>query len=149
MDKDSFWPHHLKAHRNVYALLILDNCSEHKYLDESDVAGEFVLPDKLCIIFLRPNLTSRIQPAYIGIISVLKVRYKFFIVRRLYAVYKDQNFTETDAARKMQQIGCKGMAFRGKDYVLDVAEILNHIWVFDEKYAKTTSIKNCWKNMIS
>ena len=82
-----------------------------KYLDNSDAARKFGLLDKLCIIFLPPNITSRIQPTYMGIISVLKVRYKFFMIIRLLAVYEDQSFTDIDTARKRQKMGCKGMAF--------------------------------------
>ena len=141
--KRVFWTHHLKTHGNVYALLILDNFSAHKYLDDSDVARKFGLTDKLCIIFLPPYLTSRIQPADMGIISVLKVGYKFFMVRRLLAMYEYQTFTDIDTARKIQKRGCKGLAFGGKTHVLDAYEILNHIWSLDEKYTKTTSIKNC------
>ena len=62
-----------------------------------------------------------------GIIEVLKVGYKFFIVGRLLAVYEYQKFTEIDTAWKRQNIGCKGLAFEGKSHVLDSAEILNQI----------------------
>ena len=97
---------------------------------------------------LPPSLTSRIQSADMGIIEVLKVGYKFFMVRRLLAVYEDQNFTEIDTARKIQNRGCKGMAFGGKYNIIDAAEILNQFWSLDEKYSKTTSIKNYWKIMV-
>ena len=107
--KTVFWPHHLKTHGNVYALLILDNFSAHKYLDDSDVARKFGLTDKLCIIFLPPYLTSLIQPADMGIIAVLKVGHKISMVRKLLAVYEDQTFTENDTAQKRQKIGCKSI----------------------------------------
>ena len=94
-----FWPHHLKTDGNVYSLLILENCSSHKDLDESEVARKFGLLDKLCIILLPPNLTSRIQPADMGIIAALKVGYKLFMVRSLIVVYEDQNFKEIDTAQ--------------------------------------------------
>ena len=138
----------MKTHRKFYALLILDNCSAHKDLNDSDVARKFGLPDKWCIIFLPPNLTSRIQPEDMGIIAVLKVGYKFFMVRRLLDAYEDHFFTDIDTAWKIQKRGCKGLAFGGKYRVLDAAEILNHILSLDQKYAKTTSIKNCWKNLV-
>ena len=57
--KKVFGPYHLKTHRNVYALLILNNCSGQKDLDDSDVARKFLLRDKLYIC-LPPNITSRI-----------------------------------------------------------------------------------------
>ena len=85
VDKDSFWPHHLKTNENVYALLILDNCSAHKHLYDSDLARKFVLPDNLCIIFLPLNLTSCIEPADMGIIEVFKVVCKLFIIRSFLA----------------------------------------------------------------
>ena len=94
-----FCSHHLKTHWNVYTSLIIDNCSAHKYFEDSDVARKFGLPDKLCIILLPPNLTSRIQPADMGIIAVLKVGYKLFMVRSLIVVYEDQNFKEIDTAQ--------------------------------------------------
>ena len=71
------------------------------------------------------------------------------MVRRLLAVYEDQTFTEIDMAQKKQNRGYKGLEFGGKSHVLDVDEILNRIWILDEKHAKTTSIKKCWKNMAS
>ena len=138
--KRVFWPHHLKIHGNVYASLIFDNFSSHKHLDNSDVATKFGLQDKWCI-FLSANLTSCIQPADMGIIAVLRVRYKLFMVRRLLAVYEDQCFTDIDTARKGQKIGCKVLTFVGKSHVLDAAEILNQIWSLNEKYSKITSIK--------
>ena len=149
VDKDSFWPHHLKTHENVYALLILDNCSAHKHLYDSDLARKFVLPDNLCIIFLPLNLTSCIEPADMGIIEVFKVVCKLFIIRSFLAAYEDQTFTDIDTAQKRQKRGCKGLTFGGKYCVLDAAEILNQIWSLDEKYTKTTSINNCWKNLVS
>ena len=118
-------------------------------MDDSDVVRKFGLPDKLCIIFLPPNIKSRIQPTDMGIIAVLKVGYKLFMVRILLAVYEDQTFTEIYIARKRQKRGCKGMSFRGKAHIIDAPEILNHICSLDEKYAKKTSIKSCWKNLVS
>ena len=102
-----FWSHHLKAHGNVYALLILDNCIAHKYLYDRDVVRKFGLPDKLWIVFLPPNCTSNIQPAGMDVIEVLWVGYKLFMVRRLLDVYEDHNFTDIDTSRKRQKIGCK------------------------------------------
>ena len=63
VDKDSFGAHHLKTHGNVYALLILDNCSAHKYLDDINVARKFGLLDKLCIFFnlLTSHLVFNLQ----------------------------------------------------------------------------------------
>ena len=84
-----------------------------------------------------------------GITDVLKVWYKFFMVIRLLAVYEYQTFTEIDTSRKIQTRWCKGLAFGGRAHVLDVSEIWNKIWSLDDKYAKTTSIKNCWKNLLS
>ena len=70
------------------------------------------------------------------------------MIRRLLAVYEDQTFTENDTAQKRQKIGCKSIQFGGKAHVLDSAEILNQNWSLDDKYAKTNSINNCWKNCI-
>ena len=71
--KTMFWPNNLKTQGNFYVLLILYNFSAHKDLYDSDVVNKFGLLDKLYIIFLSPNLPSRIQPADISIIAVLKV----------------------------------------------------------------------------
>ena len=71
------------------------------------------------------------------------------MVRRLLDVYEDQNVREIDKARKRKNRGCKGLAFGGEAHVLDAAEILNQIWSIYDKYAKTTSVRNCWKNLIS
>ena len=70
------------------------------------------------------------------------------MVRRLLDVYEDYTFTDIDTARKRKKRGFKGLEFGGKAHILDVDEILNKIWSLDEKYAKTTSIENCWKNMV-
>ena len=82
------WPHHLKTHRNFNALLILDNWSAQKYLDDSDVTRKVVLQDKLCIVVSPPNIASRIQPADLGIIAVLKVGYNLFWLEGCYLCKK-------------------------------------------------------------
>ena len=99
----------------------------------------------MIVIFLPPNLTSRIQPADTGMITVLKVGYKVFIVNELLDVYEDQMFADIDLVRKKQKRGCKCLSFGGKARVLDAAEILNEIWSRDDKYTRTTSVVNSWK----
>ena len=85
------------------------------------------------------------EQVYMCIIAALKVGYKLFMARRLLAVYEDKKFMDIDTERKRQKRGRKVVTFGVKSRALDAADILNHTWVFDEKYAKKTSIKNCWK----
>ena len=74
------WPYHLKKHGNVHCILLLDNCTAH-YVDI------FILPDKLHIIFLPPNVTNTHQPADMGMISTLKVGYKIVMLQEFLGVF--------------------------------------------------------------
>ena len=124
-------------------ILTLNNYIAQKELD-SDVANKFVLLDNFIIIFLPPNLTSRIQPADMAITSVLKIRYKVFRVNIFLDVYEDQSFTDIYLGRNKQKRFFKGLSFGGKSHSLDTAEILNDIWIRYEKHARITSLLNFW-----
>lgn len=60
--------------------MLLDNCTTH-HIDIS------VLPEKLVIYFLPPNVTNTHQPADMGMISTLKVGYKTVILQKLLDVF--------------------------------------------------------------
>ncbi|XP_054155943.1 tigger transposable element-derived protein 4-like [Oppia nitens] len=61
--------------------LILDNCSAHPSIKLSNVK----------LIYLPPNATSRLQPMDAGVIHCLKSNYRKKLVRRLLALYEDNN----------------------------------------------------------
>ena len=88
-----FWPYHLKYHGDVNALLLLENCSAHKDLDQPSVCKQFLIPDKCHIMFLPPNTTSRMQPADMGIIATMKVGYKLKLLQELLVVYDQEDST--------------------------------------------------------
>ena len=91
------------------AILIIDNGSAHKDLCGSDFAKEFGLPDTLTIIFLPPNLTSRIKPTDMGITEVLKIGYTVFMVNKLLDMYKYQSFADINLARNKHHLEAKIM----------------------------------------
>ena len=143
--KEVFWQYHLSKHGNVYALLILDNCTAHNSLDADEFKRKHNIPKKLIIVFLPKNVTSRSQPADMGMVATLKVGYRYLMLNKLLSVYDANTFENLDKARSRQKRGCKGLAFGGKAHMLDVAEILDEIWRRDGKYASTKMIVNCWR----
>ena len=76
-----FWPDHLHCNgHGVNAILILDNCTAHQ-IDMS------LLPPNLTIMFLPPNVTSRHQPADMGMIAALKAGYKSLYLHTLLCIF--------------------------------------------------------------
>jgi hypothetical protein len=97
-----FWPHHTKKRGNVWAILLLDNCSAHHGLDDG------ILPDKLIIIFFPPNLTNRHQPCDMGIIAAIKVGYRLILLRTMLAIFDEENGYEKVAQlRSTRRPGCR------------------------------------------
>ena len=144
--KNVFWPHHTRTHGlGVTAILLLDNCTAHKELNDPTYRLANRIPDELIIIFLPPNTTSKLQPADMGIIACLKVGYKITMLRKLLTLFdEDGGFQAVANARANARRGCKGLAVGGKAHVLDVMQILAKLWNEDRKYARTQSVKNCW-----
>jgi hypothetical protein len=90
-----FWPHHLCEHGDIWAILLLDNCSAHTELDAS------LLPKKLRIIFFPLNLTSWHQSADMGMIASLKVGDKFYLLSTLLAIFNEVGgYDQVEAACK-------------------------------------------------
>jgi hypothetical protein len=58
-----FWPWHVRRHGDVKCLLLLDNCTAHKDMDQVE---NYIKPPNLTIVFFPPNLTSWHQPADMG-----------------------------------------------------------------------------------
>ena len=137
-------PYHFTKHgRGVPCLLLLDNCSAHKLTAEEFKAYE---DQKVYIHFLPPNLTSKHQPADMGMIAALKVGYRTLYLSSLLQLFDVENGYEMAAERrKRQAAGCKGLAFGGKATVLDAIDIIHHIWNEDDKYARVDGIKRCWR----
>ena len=67
----------------------------------------------------------QIQPVGMGMITVLEVGCKLFMVNKLLGLYEYQSFADIDLTRKNYKRGCKGLSFREKSCVLDADEILD------------------------
>jgi hypothetical protein len=145
-----FWPWHVRRRGDVKCILLLDNCSAHK--DLHLVAG-FVKPINLIILFFPPNVTSRHQPADMGIIAVMKVGYKSRMLGILLDLYDDcSDFNELVEIRKKIRKGCRGIHYGGKATILDAMCVLNEIWLptnaraySDVLYSKRSSVLRCWR----
>lgn len=134
-----FWPYHKKKHGDKYALLLLDNCSAHKF-DEKKISN------KIIIHFFPPNVTNKHQPADMGMISTLKVGYKAYMLEKLLTIFDcDGGFKWAYKRRKQQKRGLKGLAYGGRPHILDAMGILDMVWSRDGKYAKKKSILRCWR----
>ena len=122
------------------ALLLLDNCGAHK-LD----AGT-LLPPWLNIVFLPENMTSRMQPADMGMIAALKVGYKTTMLKKLLEIFDMPGGYERAAAiRKKMKPGLRGLDFGGKPHVLDAMNIVQDLWTKDDKFARKDGIRRCWR----
>jgi hypothetical protein len=99
-----FVPHVRKVHGDVWVVLILDNCPAHPCNDVDKFHSHEVF-----IIFLPKNMTSRFQPADMGMISALKTRYKSIYLRRLVALCGDEDAYDTaKSLAKGMQAGAAG-----------------------------------------
>lgn len=133
-----FWPEHLRKHGDVNAILILDNCSAHN-IDMSRI------PARLTIKFLPPNVTSRHQPADMGMIAALKAGYKAMFLRYLLDIFdKEGGFEAAAVSRARQRRGCRGVQHGGKPHILDCMFMLKDVWGGRTgRYVSTESIKRC------
>ena len=133
-----FWPGHLRKHGDVNAILVLDNCSAHN-IDMSRI------PARLTIKFLPPNVTSRHQPADMGMIAALKAGYKAMFLRYLLDIFdKEGGFEAAAVSRARQRRGCRGVQHGGKPHILDCMFMLKDVWGGRTgRYVSTESIKRC------
>ena len=145
-----FWPWHLRRRGDVRCILLLDNCSAHK---DVDLVENYVKPPNLTILFFPPNLTSRHQPADMGLIAVLKVGYKSRMLQVLLDLYDDcDDFEDLAEQRKKIRKGCRGIHYGGKATILDAMCILKEIWrptnassYSNALYSKRESVLRCWR----
>jgi hypothetical protein len=129
--------------RGVPCCILLDNCSAHKLGDNE---MEELERKNVFIKFLPPNLTSKRQPADMGMIASLKVGYKTFMLNELLDLFDQEGGFELAAERRQKQKkGCKGLRFGGKATVMDAIQLLHGIWSRNDKYAKVDGIKRCWR----
>ena len=140
------FPYHDEQHGlGVPCILLLDNCSAHKLSDEKFVVLE---ERNILVHFLPSNLTSKRQPADMGMIASLKVGYKTLMLNQLLDIFDEEGkFGLAGERRKQQTAGCKGLAFGGKATVLDAMKILHAIWSNDRKYATEAGINRCWRKV--
>ena len=124
---------------NVLCILLLDNCSAHMVPNDA-------YPDKIMLYFLPPGVTSKHQPADMGMIAALKVGYRMKMLDSLLAIFDvDGGYASAATTRGLQKAGCRGLAYGGKATVLDAIDILHGIWDGDNKYARKESIGRCWR----
>ena len=102
-------------------ILILDNCSAHNI--------DFLTISKhLTVKFLPPNITSRSQPADMGMINSLKLGYKSNYLRTLLRIFDTDGGYEAQAHLRAQQpSGCKGIVCGENHTVLDCMIMLKEI----------------------
>ena len=137
-----FWPYHVKAHGNKKALLILDNCTAHK-----DLETICHLPDKLKIVFFPPSSASFLQPADMGMVATIKMKYKALMLRTLLAICDDEeSYKQAIARGRKARRGCKGMEHCAKANLFNALEMLNTVWSDDDmrNSVKPEGIQRCW-----
>jgi len=135
-----FWPHAKRVHGEVQVVLLLDNCPAHVGIDPKK------LPSLVKLIFFPPNLTSRHQPADMGIIAALKVGYKTSVLRYLLSICDDEEtWKNNKEAAKLQQRGCTGISYGEPAHILDAMEILGGVWNNADKYVTSDCICRCWR----
>ena len=86
----------MQENGHVNAILILDNCSAHK-IDISKISS------KITIKFLPPNVTSRHQPADMGMITGLKTGYKALFLHQLLQIFDVPGVYEQAAVCRARQ----------------------------------------------
>ena len=105
------------------------------------------IPTRLTIKFLLPNVTSRHQPADMGMIAALKVGYKAMFLRSLLEIFDNEGgFEAAAASRARQKRGCRGLQHGGKPHILDCMVMLKHVWGGrSDRYITSEGIKRCWR----
>jgi hypothetical protein len=86
--------------RGVPCCILLDNCSAHKLGDNE---MEELERKNVFIKFLPPNLTSKRQPADMGMIASLKAGYKTFMLNELLDLFDQEGGFELAAERRQKQ----------------------------------------------
>ena len=130
-----FWPWHKKTHGDVCELLLLDNCSSHKGLDDNRMTKKFV------IIFFPPNVTNENQPADMGIVAAMKVGYRTHMLSIILDIFHEPDgYKNAEVARARRPRGCKGVHYGGKATILDAMSFLLEVWEHDAKYATREAV---------
>jgi len=101
----------LKAQRRR-VLMIIDNCPAHPKMSNLEA---------ITLIFLPPNVTSRLQPCDMGIIKNLKVKYHELVAQRL--------LNSIDTMTKFQEIN-----------ILDTMQMLRSAW----RDVTSQTVANCF-----
>ena len=90
-------------------------------------------------------MTSRFQPADMGMISALKTRYKSIYLRKLVSLCDDDEaYATAKRLGKGMQTGTAGLAYANKPHILDAMEILHKIWN-DDQLTRTVGLVRCWR----
>ena len=111
-------------------VLILDNCSCHKKIDNPS-------PEEVEILFLPPNVTSNHQPMDMGLIAALKVNYKRRVLQKLLKFYD----AEEAYAQVASPSAVKGLSTGSPPNLLDALQLCKEEW---DKIA-TVSVQRCWR----
>ena len=91
-----FWPQHMSVNGDVNAVLFIYNCRVQTGMNPAQIA------DRLTVVYLSPNMTSKHHPADMGMITSLKVGYKKNLLRNLFSVF-DMEGGYQNAARQRAQ----------------------------------------------
>ena len=93
-------------------------------------------------------MTNTHQPAYMGMISSIKVSYEVTLFEQLLYIFDiEGGYLRTYVGSKKQNRGYKVIDFGGNSHFLDAIIIMKHIWEYYEgKYSIVDGIKHCWKN---
>jgi hypothetical protein len=88
-------------------------------------------------------MISNHQPADMGIIASLKVRFKQQLLLTHLAIFEMDGGYEAEAKQRMKmkmKRGCKGVDYGGKPRLLDTMKILDSIWSKNNRYAREDGI---------
>ena len=101
-----FWLYPLHTEGGVNETLFLDRC-----------------------FFLSSDVTNTHQPAYMGMISSIKVGYKVTFLDQLLSIFDiEGGFLRAYVEKKKQNRGCKGTDFGGNPHLLDAMIIMKPLW---------------------
>ena len=141
--KHVFDPYHKMKWGVVPCIIILDNCPAHKGLDKQNIRDMHDIPKYIHIIFLPPNVTSKAQPADMGIIACLKIGYKNTMMKMLLDIMNyDGCYEDLNQQRLSLPRGCRGLSVGGKATIVDVMNILSMLWSQDSKYERKAALSS-------
>ena len=144
MDQECFWPNNCNNHGDVYCILLLENCTANKDLDQDTFLRARWIPENLITIFLPPNVKRHYQPMDMGIISCFNVGYRVRLLEYLLQIFDERgkSYEALEARRKNDPRRYNGLCVGGKPTMLGLMGLSEKIWNNDAKYAYKKTIRN-------